>query len=454
MTAAISRSLSLGLLLVCASAAGPGRCAEGALPWRGKIDGYSAYVPDRSRPLRAAFINAAPAFLPDDDPDWRAAAAEFNSLQLDIPLDYFHPDASARKILDALKAASRTLPGHPEIEHLGVVLFGFSASSAAVSITASSKLLSNPDPALAPQRVLAVICLDELDQRPYIPPPSVPQLFLSDPGDGYGGLLTDVEHSEPKISHDALARGLAKAGAPLTVVSQPGHWHGGSVYGYNHISSASFLRVWLTEVLEQRLPPEPSTSAPALAPDWRGHAGWLGTYDVATKTATEPWGDSERMVNVAIAPRAEYRDSRPFIWLPSQHAAEVWRDYATTGSMPPLTPDRPMAPLYAFLRPGPDPAAKLEDLRVAIAPGEAAAADCGFASGEASLIVAFDRAVKSGEATAEGATIEGEPRFWSNVMIVRLKSATPSGPLRITLTHLAPADGGPLTDAAVTATCR
>lgn len=461
----ILRALSLvfALALGQAGASTAAFGASEAKPWRGKINGYDAYLPDLAKPARAAFINISPVWLPDDEPNWRSVAAEFNSIQLDLPLTYFDPEGNAKKILDALQAAARKIPNHPEIENLNVVLFGFSAAAAAAGRTASSPLLSNPDSRQPPQRVLAVIGVDEIDQAPYQPPASVPQLFLSDPGDGYGGLLTDVEDSNPKITHDAFARDLAtKAGAPLTLISQPGHWHGGSVYGYRHRIDFRFLRVWLEEVLKLRLPATPPLAGPALAPDWRNHAGWLGTYDVAVKTSTQPWGDSERMVSVATSPRENYHDPRPFIWLPSERAADVWRTYAVTGDMPSLTPDRPMTPLGAFIRPGPDPTAKVNDEMAAVSsdptggqPSPPAHCRLGGAGGDAAVLVAFDRAIKSGEAASEGvAAVNGPPEFWSNVMIIKLKSLAAAGQLKLSLGKLVPADGGQPVEATVTASCR
>lgn len=458
---ALTLAFAIALGLAGASAAALG--ASEPRPWRGKINGYDAYLPDLAKPARAAFINISPVWLPDDEPNWRAAAAEFNSIQLDLPLTYSDPEGNAKKILDTLRAAARRLPNHPEIENLNVVLFGFSVGAAAAGGTASSPLLSNADSRLPPQRVLAVIGLDELDQPPYQAPAWVPQLFLSDPDDGFGGLLTDVEDANPKITHDAFARNLAaKAGAPLTLISQPGHWHGGSVHGYQHRIDFRFLRVWLEEVLKLRLPATPPLAGPALAPDWRNHAGWLGTYDVAVRTSTQPWGDGERMVNVAISPRDGYHDPRPFIWLPSERAAKVWRAYAATGNMPPLTPDQPMTPLGAFIRPGSDPTAKVNDAMAAVSsdPGAAAAlpsVNCGFGGvgADASVLVAFDRAIKAGEAASEGvAAVDAPPEFWSNVMIIRLKSLASAGRLKLTLSKLTPADGGQPVDAVVTASCR
>ncbi len=385
----------------------------------------------------------------------RRSSTPFNSK---IPLDWAQPDQSAQKILDTLKAGSRMFRDHPEIENLGVVLFGFSAGAAGAARTASSRLLSDTDASAPPQRVLAVIDLNELDQAPYMAPPSTPQLFLSDSGDIFGGLSTDVEDSDPKITHEALAHRLAASGVPLTVISQPGHFHGGSVHGYHNKVDYRFLRVWLAEVLKLRLPRNPPKDAPAVAPDWRGHAGWLGTYDVATGASTQPWGDGERMINVAIALRADYRDPRPFIWLPSEYAAKVWRTYAGTGSMPPLVSDKPIAAIDAFMRPG-DEAKGANDALLSVSSGArdgspTAPVRCGF-PGRSALFVTFDRGISSGEAEIAdgGAAIDGSPEIWANVMIIRLESSARAGSLKVSLSKIAPADGGPPGAATIDAIC-
>ncbi len=300
--------------------------SQSARPWSGKIEGHDAYIPDLNKPVRAAMINGAARWLTYDDPDWGAVADRYNCIEFDIELDYRTPGANVDKILAALRAASEAFPEHPEIQHADLVLFGFSASSAAAAMAASNPRLSNPDPAQPPQRVLAVITLDEIDVAPYLPPLSVPHLFLSNPGDRFSALLTYVEAARPAITHDAYARARATdEGAPLTLITQPGHWHGGSHHGFRNKIDYKFARVWLDEVLKQRLPAAPPGDDLTMLPDWRNHSGWLGAYDVEINTATKPWGNLERMANVAIGPRETFRDHRPHIWLPSRHAAEVWR---------------------------------------------------------------------------------------------------------------------------------
>ncbi|WOJ91300.1 hypothetical protein RZS28_08615 [Methylocapsa polymorpha] len=434
--------------------------SQSAHPWSGKINGYDAYIPDLNKSIRAALINNAAAWLSDSDPDWRAVAEQYNCIQLDIPLDYRQQDAGADKILGALGVASKAISGHPEIQHAYVVLFGFSAGSAAAARTASSARLSNPDSTQPPQRVLAVIALDELDPAPYLPPLSTPHLFLSDPGDRFSGLLTFVEDAKPAITHDSFARARAtNEGAPLTVVAQPGHWHGGSTHGYRNKVDYKFVRVWLDEVLKQRLPDLPPQDDLAMLPDWRNHSGWLGAYDLEINTSAQPWGNSERMVNVAIGPRDSFHDHRPHIWLPSRYAAEVWRSYASSGSMPSLTPERPMEPVGAFARlPGGNPTGA-NDLLLNLASGPprdppAAQSQCRLGR-DLEVIVTFDRAVVSGQAavTAGTAEIALHPVFWSNIMIVSLSGVADAGALQVHLTNVAPADGGPPTEATVSFPC-
>lgn len=473
--------LALSLIVLAPSAA----WSEAARPWSGKINGYDAYVPDLNKPIRAATINNGVPWLPDSDPDWRVAAIAFNCIQLAIPLDHQLPDASAERIIATLTAASEALSNHPEIQYAPVVLFGFSAGSAAAAITASSPLLSNPDPTKPPQRVVALIALDEINQAPFLPPPWTPHLFLSDPGDRFSGLLVDLYRSDPAITHDAFARHRAtNEGAPLTLISQPGHWHGGSTHGLHNKVDYKFARVWLEEVLRRRLPPEPPTDAPVMLPDWRNDPGWLGTYDVAIHTNTQPWGDAERMINVVISPRAAYADPRPFIWLPSEYCAKVWQTYASTGSMPPLTPALPASPVNAFARVHRAKAfdviagfigerrlkkffsvfgerlAPVRDRPMRVvsgaAPGGGAAPkQCRFGA-DLTLIVTFDRAIVSGDATISGgsATLRGAPVFWSNTMTINLKDVADADALQVTLLNVQPQDGGPAVDATVTPLCQ
>jgi hypothetical protein len=481
-TLAISSSLPLALAMILLLA--PMGRAETAQPWSGKINGYDAYVPDLNKPIRAAAINGGVAWLSDSNPDWRAVAIAFNCIQLALPLDYERPDASAERIITTLTMASAALPGHPEIQYAPVALFGFSAGAAAASITASSPLLSNPDPAKAPQRVLAVVGLDEISRPPFLPPLSTPHLVLSDPGDKYSGLLTDVEELEPAITHDAYARRRASVeGAPLTLISQPGHWHGGSVHGINNEVDYRFARVWLEEVFRQRLPAEPPVGAPVALPDWNNHSGWLGTYDVATEPDAPPWGNAERMTRVAIFPRAAYRDPRPFIWLPSEYCAKVWQIYASTGSMPSLAPERPTIPLNAFSRTyrarifdviahvigerrlkrrfasfGDQLAvSRDEPMRIVAGPKPApgpAAKRCRLSS-DLTVIATFDRAIVSADvAVASGSgVLRGAPVFWSNTITIALKDVADAPALQIHLTNITPQDGGPATEATITPLC-
>ncbi|ACK52082.1 hypothetical protein Msil_3174 [Methylocella silvestris BL2] len=454
---------SLILFFFIAATAFAAVAASAPKPWRGALYGAAAYIPDLNKPARAAFIiNTTPAAATNEDSDWLALAAQFNALVLSIPIDYTKPDAGAQRILDTLAAGSRLFVDHPEMKNLGVVLFGFSAGSAGAARAASSPLLSNPDPDKPPQRVLAVINLDEIDGGAYEAPMSTPQLLLSDAGDQFGGLLTPVESSNPPISHDAYVRKRANGGAPITVVNEPGHFHGGARYRYRNRVDYGFMRIWLEEVFKARLPPEPPVAAPALAPNWRGHSGWLGAYDVATNTASLPWGDDERMVNVEIAPRADYSGDRPFIWLPSERAAKIWRTYAVEGVLPPREPDRPLTATDAFLRPGDDVKNGKHDMRLppfseparGAAPIERLRCDLAPA-GTGAVLIAFDRAIVSGEASVEGvAKSDGPPQVWSNVMIVPLKAGVGAGSLKIALSHIPPKDGGAPIDFTLAAACQ
>jgi hypothetical protein len=419
-----------------------------------------------NKPVRAATINGAAKWLAFDDPGWRAVGERYNCLEFDIEINHRTPDANVDKIFAALKAASEAFPEHPEIQHAPLVLFGFSASSAAAAITASSPRLSNPNPAQPPQRVLAVIALDEIDVAPYLPPASVPHLFLSNPGDRFSALLTYVEAAKPAVTHDAHARARATdEGAPLTLVTQPGHWHGGSDHGFHNRVDYKFASVWLDEVLKLRLPEEPPRDDLAVLPDGRTQGGWFGAYDVVINTAAKPWGNLERMANVAIGPRDAFHDHRPHIWLPSQYAAEVWRTYASTGSMPSLTPELPLAPVGAYARP---PAGKprtgVNDLALNVAAGPPhdllpAGALCGLGldlGPNLDLIVTFDRAIASGRAeiAAGPAQISLPPTFWANTMTIGLRGAQGAGPFQLHLSDVAPADGGPAAEVTVTPLCQ
>ncbi|WP_156964552.1 hypothetical protein [Methylocapsa aurea] len=485
------RSLAIPLGLCLAILVPIAGRSETARPWSGRINGYDAYVPDLNQPIRAAAINNGVPWLPDSDPDWRAVAMQFNCIQLDIPLDYSAPDISADRIIATLNIAAKDIAGHAEIQYVPVILFGFSAGSAAAAITASSPKLSNPDPEKPPQRVLAVVALHEISRPPYLPPLSTPHLVLSDPGDKYSGLLTNVEDLTPAISHDAFARNRAAEGAPLTLISQPGHWHGGSIFGLHNKVDYKFARVWLEEVLKLRLPAEAPTNAPAMMSNWRHHPGWLGAYDVVINANTQPWGNQERMSNVAISPRASYGDRRPYIWLPSEYCAKVWRTYASTGSMPSLTPEQPTVAVNAFARTyraafftllarsfGERRLQKLspifgerlkptrdQPMRVVAGakPALGSTPDrCRFGpfgpfgpSGERSLIVTFDRAIVAGQAAigAGSAALRGAPIFWSNTMTINLANVAKAQTLQVVLSNITPADGGPPIEATVTSLC-
>ncbi|PNG26133.1 hypothetical protein [Methylocella silvestris] len=430
-----------------------------AASWSGRLNGRPAYIYDVSQPVRVAIINNMSSTLPDDDREMVTLARHTNAMLIDVNLDWPYPDESAQRVLDVLTAGSKTFPDHPEIKNLNVVLIGFSAGAAGAAITASSPLLSNSDPTKAPQRVLAVATFDELDFGAYLPPAWVPHLFLSDPGDYFGGLLTNVEDMTPPMTHDAFARALAAQGRPITVVSQPGDWHGGSNYGWQHKITSRFTRMWMDDILNRALPAAAPTTAPALAPDWRTNtSAWRAAYDVVKNTNTKPWGNDEHMVNVVIAPKSSYKDPRSYIWLPSQKIANLWNGYATTGTLPAESAAATFQSLIPLIRPNADATSRDgADSAVTTVTGGAPAtpsytSSCGFsASGDANLIINFDRAVLSADAVATGGFVSGAPRAWSNVLIVPLKRSVYSPSIAIQLTNIKPADGSAPLNIAVTA---
>ncbi|WP_395666146.1 hypothetical protein [Methylocella sp.] len=444
------RALLLAFLM--AAPAQPAFAAPDPLPakaWRGRLGAASAYLPDADSPARFAFVNASPDALPPDDPRLRALARKYNALVLALKLDWREQDANARLILDALADGARRLPARPELAHLGVALFGFSASAAAAGRTAASPLLSNPDPERPPQRVLAVVGLDEIDRPPFSPPLSTPHLFLSDPGDFYGGLETNVQDYEPKITHDAYAKSRAAQGAPITVASQLGHFHGGAYHTFHNVADFSFMALWLDEVLSARLPPDAPTRGPALAPDWRGRGGWLAAYDVdGPQPPRAPFGgDDERVTRIVAAPRDSFKDERPFVWLPGERSARALAYNSEHGVTPP-EPARPLAVTEAFFRPGPDLKSGKRDVRLG-PPGAPS-----IACGDGALFVLFDRPVASARVEAGGvASAREAPQIWSHVAIARLAPRGP-GLATIALRDVAPLDGGPKGDFSFTASCR
>lgn len=296
--------------------------------WTGKINGCDVYIPDINKPIRAAMVNS----LAFDDDDWRAVAKEYNCMMIQIVLNHWECPENARKIIATLKEASRQFPAHPEIQYTCVSLFGWSQTSAGACRVASQPELAD--------RVVAVVAIHEIDTQPWLPPLSVPHLFISGQDDFYSVLKGKVE--DATYTHDDAARnGATDEGAPLTMAADVNHGHV-DVFG-----NYPFTRVWLEEVFKQRLPITPPMDAPVKLPGWRHHDGWLGTYDVAENTNTPPWGNEQRLINVRISPRASYQDSRKFTWLPSKRCAEVWQVYAEKGMMPAygtLTPPTPVAP--------------------------------------------------------------------------------------------------------------
>lgn len=293
-------------------------------PGNGKAYRANCYLPDVSKPVRGAMILS----WAYNDRDWRAVAAEFNCLIISTTLNHQDVSTNGRKILALLKQAAQQLPAHPEIAHTGVILHGWSQAAAGATRTASLPELAN--------RVLAVVGIHEIDPAPWLAPVSVPHLFISGWPDGYSALLGAYHGQERTMDR-------AKAGAPITMVNDVGHDH------IDVCDNYAFTRVWLEEVLKRRLPAKAPVDADIVLPDWTNDPqGWLGTYDIATGTGVAPWGEGQRLCNVAIAPRATYVDHRQAIWLPSQRCAQVWEVYSSVGRMPTLgtlTPPMPTAPV-------------------------------------------------------------------------------------------------------------
>ncbi|MDD5675581.1 MAG: hypothetical protein PHC61_15530 [Chitinivibrionales bacterium] len=319
-------------------------------PWNGVVksaiagedsQSYNISIPDDGKPVRAAMIfNAYVTY--ENLPNWRKVAAEFNCVMIDfgylVPqptlsggdsrpmrlLDYRQGDKGGQRILALLTQLSKKIPSHPEIQYTGICLYGFSVTSADNGYQAQKPILAN--------RVVANVALHEIDNGQYLPLVSVPHLFLSSQGtDPYSPLLTNVEGAN--FTHDTLARCRRATGlnAPLTVVAHVGQFHGGD-------PDANIIGLWLQDVLSLRLPAAAPTTAPIVMPNWQNNSGWFGSYDVVLNTNTQPWGNEQRMTNVVIAAKAAYTDPRPYIWLPNQHFAEIWKNYATTGIMPAFTP--------------------------------------------------------------------------------------------------------------------
>ncbi|GEM_PF-4394838 len=309
-------------------------------PFRGEItagvpgeesQSYQVFLPDLNRPVRAVFIYSMVGI---DQPRLTALAAGYNAMIIGfgpykfegrahstpddgdhpiLTLDYRWVTESARRVRAVLEQASNRF-AHPEIQKCGVVFYGFSEGTENVDLVAAQPEFIH--------RLLAVIHLHAIGEDRYNPVRQMvaaPHLFLSSFGSDSASPLLDGMEEMPSVTHDAYARSLAtNQGAPLTVVDHVGQKHGGD-------PDAPFISIWLKSVLERR------------GPDF----DWLGTYDVVKNTHTPPWGDEQRLVNVVIAPRAEYHDSRPSIWLPDKETAEVWKSYSTLGVMPVLPRSRP-----------------------------------------------------------------------------------------------------------------
>ncbi len=425
-----------------------------ARPWDGVINGVPMYIPDLNKPIRGAvFINFN--WVARGDQDWRALEADYNLIEV-YPgaFQYTAMSASAKLILQHLTAASAqgALPvAHPEIQYLPVILWGFSAGSAAMAGIASDSSLSNADPTKAPQRVLAVVTMDEIDSGPYLPPLGVPHLYVSDPhSDQYGSLLSHEASSS--LTNSDFARNRATTqGAPLSVVTQAGHFHGGYTWGIYGRTDYKFTRVWLSEVLKQRLPAQQPTNAAVILPSWQNRAAWVGTYDVVTNMNTAIWpGRDEHMTNVVISPLASYKDSRQSMWLPSQYCAEVWQTYVNTGSMPSLNPAQAAVPQLAFTR------KNSMDTEINVNAGstaKAGAAPVDSRDGTTlTILVSFDRAITAAKVSlgAGSATLSGDPIFWTNTVTINLANVTNAQALQLNLSDITSVDGSPHATATVT----
>ncbi|MDD5200192.1 MAG: hypothetical protein PHC88_10375 [Terrimicrobiaceae bacterium] len=266
---------ALFLLAMCALAANgglsdsvkPGSAPTKTLEWNGVIkaaipgeqkQAYQAFIPDVSKPVRAALIMNNLGLFPGGT-HWRALAEKFNCIMINFPvlqppyttpsdskravgtIDYRFANGGAQRILAALAQASRDLPGHPEIQYAPVCLYGFSVGSAAANRAAAQPEIAN--------RVLAVVALHEIDFQPFLPPPWVPHLFLSSEGtDNCSPLLTVLDYEDDSVStttHDTWARAQARnEGALLTVGADVGHRHGGD-------PDHPIIHQWLEEVFKQ-----------------------------------------------------------------------------------------------------------------------------------------------------------------------------------------------------------
>lgn len=306
----------------------------------------SAYLPNVNSPVGAAFFIDT-----SNKPNILAVATKYNAIVINCGLfnfgtrdhpiylrttddrfhdvavvDYRWPELSAQRIKMVLTNISMALPTHPEIQNAGVVLHGFSEGVDNVELTISQPILAN--------RVLAVIQESELDEARYNPlvtMDSVPHVFLaSGLKDIYSSLNLGLE-DYPKVTHDALARGLAtNQGAPFTTIDNAGFGHGGN-------SDNPFIGIWLEDILSQRMPSAVSVknNDPVFFPSWQNRSAWVGTYDW-TLTNVAPWGDNSqtgvRLINDVIAVKTSYTGTRPFTWLPSENTARIWLTYAMTGT--------------------------------------------------------------------------------------------------------------------------
>ena len=311
------------------------------------IQTCNAYIPDVNRPIGAAFFIDT-----ENKPNIQAVATKYNAISINLGLfnfgtiahpihlgttddedhrlamvDYRWPEPSAQRIKTVLTTISMALPEHPEIQNTGLVFYGFSEGVDNVELTISQPILAN--------RVLAVIQESELDEARYNPlvtMDSVPHLFLaSGHKDLYSALNLGLENY-PKVTHDALARGLStNQGAPFTTIDNTGFGHGGN-------RDNPFISIWLDDVLSQRLPFAVSVknNDPVFLPSWQDTSAWVGAYDWVLTNAA-PWGDSTetgvRLINDVIAAKTSYTDPRPFTWLPSQNTAKIWLTYAITGTL-------------------------------------------------------------------------------------------------------------------------
>jgi fibronectin type 3 domain-containing protein len=309
----------------------------------------SLYIPDTNRPINGALflsktsmgnnlkqvinkyniavINTANyAFVTSNNNATLLHTSDDPSHTVQV-LDFRWYLLSAQRMQAALTAAAILVPAHPELQYTGVIMYGFSEGCPNVNLPLSTSAFSS--------RVLAVVQLSELDEDHYAPTAVMetsPHLLLSSSytTDQYSAL----NQSNPDYTGDGVAaltydvqgRGeTTNEGAPLTIMDNVGVTHGGN-------PDNPFIRIWLDDVLSQRLPATVSTTTAVSLPSWQYNSAWAGTYDVSV-TNNVPWGTSSikgiQLINDNASPRSGYVDPRPSTWLPSQNMANTWLTYST-----------------------------------------------------------------------------------------------------------------------------